>query len=195
MKRFKRAAFTFGLMFLGVGTNLAFADEPEIYSYETETLAQVQVLSPIRSGLATLINITEFTNKFNYENYEDYIDLLTFSNVSSLFLEEISNIIEAEPEVTFDRSRNVIGTGEYGSKMRFVSIANGRNNFTQNVILGPSGVFSVDVPLAEGINTIFIITESKEGYDVKITNLVSIIRRLPESLRESLGNRTRILSE
>lgn len=186
MKKLKRIALAF--CFVALSSTLI---------YENANASELsENLGPVRSGLANTTNVSEYIELFNYENYENKVDLLTLEGLGGLFFEGLMRIITVDPEITFDRSRTITGTLYYGANVRFISIANDRENFVQDVVVGPSGVFSVDVPLVEGVNTIFIITFTDDDYEISnIRHLVSVVRRLPESLRESLGNRTRTLNE
>jgi len=173
MKKLKKAMLVFCL---GLGF-AAFAP--------SETLAnELRITSGIEQTWE--LNDSEQTILYDFlHNFTDRESLEFYGFEEFLFaLSELENI-----EVTFDESRTFTGVAPVGSiiKVNIFTVEDGEilNIGDISNIVGSSGVFSADIPLAEASNIIFITMTDEDGFVVMLTT----IKRLAIEIRQELETR------
>lgn len=97
-------------------------------------------------------------------------------------------------EITFDATRSIMGRVTPHTVIRVFNFMESEDGvleqFTNEITVGDSGIFSINVSLAEGENTIALVFGEYEDIQV----VVSSIRRMSEMVKLELGNSARSLS-
>ena len=129
------------------------------------------------------------TASFILEGDYNSIDFFVTNGHESVLFELMMEVI-TNSELTFDSTRTITGNQTPGTGIRFVALTKENGfHFDKAIVVGASGVFSIDINLKEGYNIVLAIitTPVEEGKNP----FASIIRRLPVEIREILSERTR----
>ena len=152
-------------------------------SYESETEA------------SSYITIQSFESEGSYESETTKTTETTKHTILTPFtISDIIKIISAREieaqEVTFDIYRTVTGTAAYGTHISLFLLVNTDEEYglqalaQKHVTVGPSGVFSLEIPLSEGGNILVLTAYNQEDETASI--VTSKLRRMPFNIRQQL---------